>query len=359
LKGEIVYLYAFDVAGEIRTARVQEILSERPVPFTIRTDRTTPRSMSYYKPLTIELAPWRGALQGRDVKTQVRVYEVGALCISFRVPFETEALVDLIGLHSPALRDGRTLDEAAAGVCREVLASIAATLVQPERTVDPETYTVFCFEELAGERDANAWLERHGREVAGLLTETVPEQLSQAQVDEVLSITRTFEKTDLVVIDWDAALAVDLTGYFDDVVYVLEVATIQLEEFKTMDAKLDVYLNQAYSDFEQNRRALLGITRRTLKALRQIRVDAMRLTDEVTHISKFFGDWALARVFMGARRRFHLEHWRSSVQERLAQLDQLYTVAQAEINDRRMLLLEATIVVLFVIDLLALFVYKR
>jgi hypothetical protein len=359
VKGEVVYLFAFDVASEIQTARVKQILSERPVPFTIRTDRTSPRSITYYKPLTIELQPWRGALAGRDVKTQVRVYDVGALCISFRVAVEAKALSELIDMHSPVLRDGRTLDEAAASVCREVIDSIAATLVAPELTVDPETYTIFCFDELGGERDANAWLERHGREVAGLLTETQPEQLAQAQVDEVLSITRTFEKTDLVVIDWDAALAVDLTGYFDDVVYVLEVATIQLEEFKTMDAKLDVYLNQSYSDFEQNRRALIGITRRTLKALRQIRVDAMRLTDEVTHISKFFGDWALARVFMGARRRFHLEHWRSSVQERLAQLDQLYTVAQAEINDRRMLLLEITIVILFVIDLAGLFLFKK
>ena len=42
LKGEVVYLYAFDVANEIITQRVQEILSEKPFPFEIRMDRTLP-----------------------------------------------------------------------------------------------------------------------------------------------------------------------------------------------------------------------------------------------------------------------------------------------------------------------------
>ena len=55
--------------------------------------------------------------------------------------------------------------------------------------------------------------------MAGLLTETVAEQLSEAQVTEVLRIQRSFENTDLAVIDWDAALVVDLTGYVDDVLY--------------------------------------------------------------------------------------------------------------------------------------------
>ena len=40
MKGEVVYLYAFDVANEIAKQRVQEILSEKPFPFEIRRDRT-------------------------------------------------------------------------------------------------------------------------------------------------------------------------------------------------------------------------------------------------------------------------------------------------------------------------------
>ena len=49
-----------------------------------------------------------------------------------------------------------------------------------------------------------------------------------------------------------------------------------------------------------------------------------------------------------------VEQWRQSVEQRLAQLDQLYSVVQGEVNERRMLWLEFIIVVLFVIDLIAL-----
>ena len=45
MKGEVVYLYAFDVANEIITPRVQEILSEKPFPFEIRMDRTLPKDV--------------------------------------------------------------------------------------------------------------------------------------------------------------------------------------------------------------------------------------------------------------------------------------------------------------------------
>ena len=35
-----------------------------------------------------------------------------------------------------------------------------------------------------------------------------------------------------------AALVVDLTGYVDDVLYALELANLQLEEFRVMDQRL-------------------------------------------------------------------------------------------------------------------------
>jgi hypothetical protein len=88
--------------------------------------------------------------------------------------------------------------------------------------------------------------------------------------------------------------------------------------------------------------------------LRRFRVDVAKLADEVTHITKFFGDWYLARVYLGARDRFYLDQWRASVEQRLAQLDKLYSVVHTEVNEQRMLWLEAIIVIFFAIDLLIL-----
>jgi hypothetical protein len=218
---------------------------------------------------------------------------------------------------------------------------------------------VFCLTDLAGVDDVNRWLGDQRREVAGLLTETAASQLSEAQVGEVLRIQRSFENTDLAVIDWDAALVVDLTGYVDDVLYALELANLQLEEFRVMDRRLDTYLDRAYDDLDRRRLPLFGGATKTLRHLRRFRVDVAKLTDEVTHITKFFGDWHLARVYLGARDRFYLDQWRASVEQRLAQLDKLYSVFHAEVNEQRMLWLEAIIVVFFAIDLLILLFLRR
>ena len=223
----------------------------------------------------------------------------------------------------------------------------------------PEAYTVFCFTDLVGAKDVNGWLDEQRRGVAGLLTETAAEKLSEAQVNEVLRVQRSFENTDLVVIDWDAALVVDLTGYVDDVLYALELANLQLEEFRVMDQRLDKYLDRAYEDLEHRSLTLFGAANKTLRHLRRFRVDVAKLTDEVTHITKFFGDWYLARIYLGARDRFYLDQWRASVEQRLAQLDKLYSVAHAEVNEQRMLWLEIIIVIFFALDLVILLWVKR
>jgi hypothetical protein len=218
---------------------------------------------------------------------------------------------------------------------------------------------VFCLTELEGVTDANLWLAEQRRAVAGLLTETTASHLSESQVTEVLRIQRSFENTDLAVIDWDAALVVDLSGYTDDVLYALELANLQLEEFRVMDRRLDAYLDRAYADLDRRAMPMFGAATKTLRHLRRFRVDVAKLTDEVTHITKFFGDWHLARVYLGARDRFYLDQWRASVEQRLAQLDKLYSVVHAEVNEQRMLWLEIIIVIFFAFDLLILLVLKR
>ena len=299
-------------------------------------------------------------LQGASVRLLIRVYDVGVVTVMLRVVFETETLAGLMPFHNPRLENGEPLDAVALKLCAEACDSLRDLMVgRTEFPPPPEAYTVFCLTDLPGAADVNRWLADQRREVAGLLTETNPSQLSEAQVGEVLRIQRSFESTDLAVIDWDAALVVDLTGYVDDVLYALELANLQLEEFRVMDRRLDTYLDRAYDDLDRRRLPLFGGATKTLQHLRRFRVDVAKLTDEVTHITKFFGDWHLARVYLGARDRFYLDQWRASVEQRLAQLDKLYSVFHTEVNERRMLWLEAIIVIFFAIDLLILVFLRR
>jgi len=358
MKGEVVYLYAFDVANEIIASRVQEILFEKPFPFEIKQDRTLPKDMPLYKPLAIEPHSVETTIRGVPMRLLIRVYTVGVVTVMVRAAFEIESLADLMPFHNPRLDTGEPLDSFALKFCGQVSGSLKDLMVGQQECPTPEAYTVFCLTELNGAKDVNVWLAGHRREVAGLLTETAPEDLSEAQVNEVLRIQRSFENTDLAVIDWDAAVVADLTGYVDDVLYALELANLQLEEFRVMDRRLDLYLDRAYEDLERRHLPMFGAANKMLRQLRRFRVDVAKLADEVTHITKFFGDWHLARVYLGARDRFYLDQWRASVEQRLAQLDKLYSVVHTEVNELRMLWLEIIIVIFFAVDL-AILVWVR
>ena len=360
MKGEVVYLYAFDVANEIITPRVREILSEKPFPFEIRQDRTLPKDVPLYRPLAIEPPPLKPLLYGSPVRLLIRIYDVGVVTVMMRAAFETDDLQQLTRFHNPTLEDGATLDQIAVEFCSKVCRNLRdAVIGRAECPPAPEAYTVFCFTDLGATQDANHWVAKRRRDIAGLLTETAPEHLSEAQVGEVLRIQRSFETSDLAVIDWDAALVVDLRGYVDDVLYALELANLQLEEFRIMDQRLDQYLDKAYDDLEHRSWFFFGAANKTLRHLRRFRVDVAKLTDEVTHITKFFGDWHLARVYLGARDRFYLDQWRASVEQRLAQLDKLYSVVHSEVNEQRMLWLEIIIVIFFALDLIIMLWVRR
>jgi hypothetical protein len=358
MTGEVVYLYAFDVASEIEVAKIQNILADKPTPFELPSDRTVPRDVKFYKPLAIE-PPSQTTLAGRPVRSLIRVYEIGVVSIMVRVPFQAERLCDLLPFHKPVLDDRRTFDVVARDLCRQTCESLQDVMIRSALPSEPEAYTVFCLTEIDGVEDVNVWLAGQHREIAELLAESDPGTLSETQVAEVVRIRRSFAKTDAVVIDWDAALAIDLTGYVDDVLYVLELANLQLEEYRVMDERLDGYLDRAYEDVKSHRFGLFGTYSKTLGALRVFRVDVTKLNDEVTHISKFFGDWHLARVYLGARERFYLDHWRNSVEDRLSQVDELYSVVNADVGNKRMLWMEVLVLIFFAVDLFAILVLKR
>jgi hypothetical protein len=139
--------------------------------------------------------------------------------------------------------------------------------------------------------------------------------------------------------------------------YVMELANVQLAELEAYDKLLDDVIESSYRDVAERGR---GRSRRaTMKQLAEIRIDLARLSDELSNITKFFGDWHLARVYHGISTRFHLTEWHRTIDEKLKTLDDLYQLLKSDQNNRWMLFLEITIVLLFIVDLAGIFIFKK
>jgi hypothetical protein len=188
--------------------------------------------------------------------------------------------------------------------------------------------------------------------VASLLTqEPDVDRLSRQEADESTGRCLSYYENDLVVMDWDAALIIDERQDFDETLYVMELANLQLAELEAYDRILDDSLERAYRDL--GGRPMRGRAA-ILRELREIRIDLARFNDELSNITKFFGDWHLARIYENIAARFHLGDWHRTIDGKLQTLDDLYQLLKHDQTNRWMLILEVTIVLLFIIDLVIL-----
>jgi len=359
LTGKVVYMYAFDVAYEMLRYPLRELLGQPVAQFVVDTSKRAPRHLFFHRPQMVRLPPVEKI--GPDglvrIDWTVKILSVGAISISASIPFAVERLEDLVAYHGLRFADDRTLDDEARDVAEQVRQALAPYFVRPHPTLgDDEAYTVFCISGplLDGEgkpRVAEDWLLANRRHVASVLTEeSDPDYLSEQEADESSARYFSYSQTDLVVVDWDAALIVDEPRQFDEVLYIMELANLQLAELEAYDRLLDDAVERSYRDM--NLRGLKSWIRPVQRReLREIRVDLARLSDELQNISKFFGDWHLARIYQGIAARFHLSDWHRSVDGKLKTLDDLYQILHLDRMNKWMLLLETMIVLLFIIEI--------
>jgi hypothetical protein len=343
------------------------------VQFQVDTTKRTPRQLFFYRPLRCHLPPIQRTLPPNaaglnsptvQIQRQVKLYSIGGISIAVQVPFDVTSINDLVHFHDLTFADGTSLHDEVLALAEDVRRELLPHLVRPvERLAPEEAYTVFCITSPLETTDgrqlkAEDWLEANRRPVAALLTEE-PDimHLSDQEADESTSRYLSYYDHDTVVVDWDAALIIDEPKYIDEAVYLMELANLQLAELEAYDRLLDDVIDHAYRDLsgQSLRRFRRWTGSKTLKDLRELRVDLARLSDELSNITKFFGDWHLARIYQTLAARFHLADWHKTTDEKLKTLDDLYQLLQTDRNNRYMMILEVTIVLLFIIDLLMLF----
>jgi hypothetical protein len=358
LRGEVVYFYAVDIAYDMKRTVLDRLLGANLEPYQIHARKRGPRGQSFYRPLMARLPELRRRVGGVEVILQaaVKVLPVGALSLMVRAPFTAASPEALNGWHDLAFDEGGSLEKWIAETVERARVELLPHAVRPhERLPEGEFYTVFCLDtDSPGIGDSAAgWMEAHRSTVGALLTkEPDAAALSKQEIEESTSRWLSYYRHDVVVTDWDASLVVDRPADFDEALYVMELANVQLEELEAYDAFIDDALERAYRDLSKPRPPRRG---NILRELKELRMDLSHFSEELSNITKFFGEWHLARVYENTARVFHLADWHRAIDEKLKTLDSLYEMLKQDQNHRIMVWLEVGIVLLFVIDLVMLF----
>src|SRR6266481_5512463 len=175
--GEVVYIYAFDLAYEMTRQPVRELLGQPVAQFVVDASKRSPRHLFFYRPQMVRLPPLerlgpRGLMR---IERGIKLLPVGAISITVRVPFAVRHVEDLVEYHDLQFSNG-SLHEEVRRLAEEVRRELMSYFIRPvPQLAEEEAYTVFCVDSpLLADDGATLstqnWLKAHRREVASLLT---------------------------------------------------------------------------------------------------------------------------------------------------------------------------------------------
>ncbi len=352
--GQIVLLFAYDIANEIEVEEIQQILGQPVKPYVLEGTRRSPQYLFFQRHPMAQLPTLSLSTAGGTIplQCQVKILPIGAISLRMSYRFEKKSLSEIEAL-SEVLSSSTSLARQGVRLAEAIREDLGAHCLGPARRIHPdEPYTVFCLytpQDRSG-FDAHLWLEQHRREVAGLLADEEAVLLSDYEVRERTAKVLQFYREDLAVIDWESALLIDQPSGLEEVLYVLELTNVQWVELEAYDRLLDNALEGAYSVVSGQR--IGRLSQEVLRKLREVRIDLAKVHDELSNITRFLGDWYLGRVYAAAASRFQLPHWQSTLNEKLQTVNHVYEILKHERLDRVMLVLEVAIVGLFVLDLI-------
>jgi hypothetical protein len=346
--GSLLFLRLIEVADTIDLTRAAEKLGEarrvrlrRPVSETLVTAAL---------PLEIDLGPYRlpAALGEAQASARARVYAFGV--VSVVVETALAPGTPLAELATPVFvaSELAELDDHARLVAKDLVSRFGDALTRPVETGVVEGYSMVVLREVDGDplrdRDALARI---------LLAEPKGKPLAAALCDEVLAHPHRWFADDLVVLHYEAALVVE-PGATEDLATILELALTQLLEFRAYDAEIDRELDRVYAHLARAGHRgwwLFGTsTFASARDTMQRLVELAELADSADNATKFASDLYLANLYLDALERFRVADWRGSVQRKLALFTRAYELLKDESDVRRSALLELTMVLLVLIE---------
>ncbi|MGQ0506299.1 MAG: hypothetical protein ACT4TC_13385 [Myxococcaceae bacterium] len=350
-KASVLCYRIYDIADEISLEKARSLLSADAQRLKLN------RENSQYlllpnPPLTVELRdqplPLReGAV---TVKAVARIFDHGAVSIIVRVPVQPNTSFDQLIAIADELYDSAAVDQLTLSLIEGVRKSVEAAVEDPHLWEQSESYTVTFVEKIVGNPSANELF--HGADLARLLLgETGGAELSERERGEVTQHRFSYRENDLAVVDWNSAFVYEPSGS-SDIPDVLEICNAQLLELRYYDDVLDKNVLAIYDEVQRKRRSWHSIVRSPYKLLaRRVLALVLEMSEFIERVEnslKIIGDFYLAKVYEASVKRLRIRAWQASVTRKQQMLANVYQLLKGELDTDRSLLLETTIVLLII-----------
>ncbi|MCO5165807.1 MAG: hypothetical protein M9894_05505 [Planctomycetes bacterium] len=358
-RGRILCFRLLDIGDEVLLDAAERTMARAEDAKRLKLSRAASMALVFKSPpldvslgtRQLPLLPDGGAA---DVAVSARVFDHGNVSFRFELAIAPGTpLGDLVPLCDE-LYESELLSEEARRDAVALVARLGTNVVRPHTWADVETYTVIFVEELDGRPTAKEVLAQDVLPKL-LLGERSVRPISDGVRGEMLRHAYSYLDDDLVLIDWDSAFVLEPSGS-RDVPDVLELGCGQLQGMRYYDQLMDTELGHIYDDVERANRAgtiqlLWSPYDRVARAVHERWLDMTEVTERIEASIKIVGDFYLARVYRGALERFRVPEWQRAVYRKQQLVAQVYALLKGQIDTRRAMLLELTIVLLIALDI--------
>lgn len=357
-EGRLFAMFSFDVGYEIDVARLRPAYADANAETLEGARKAVPPRVLFSSPAVAipgGTRPLPILDRTRDAEVTIRAHEFGVVTILFALPFDGVEC-DALPALTAALTSGTAVESEARAVLRARLPELAHAIVRPapEGFDVVEDYYVIQVSRFEPATDAAELLGAH-RDLLARIVHCEPTALSPSETDDVLTTAVTYRPNDLVITDWNVALVFDQE--WQDALDVLELLNVQLLELRYLDAMLDRRIGALYEHVGRPRR-LRSFRREVVRVreLSELRLDTATLRERLVNAVKLVGTLYLTKIYARTADRLRLGEWQRSVDGKLELVQKIADVLGDRAATTRAELLELTIILLIVFEIVLYFV---
>ncbi|HEX9755747.1 MAG TPA: hypothetical protein VGA42_08560 [Gemmatimonadales bacterium] len=350
LSGSCHLTFAFEVGQNIDLEAGERCLgpTERQ---TVRSRQRVPRDFEYSPPpLRLGQEPPALTVAGRGItRVDVVLYDFGAAAVNYALPY-TGSLSGLVPV-SVELQETEGLARDARTRLEGVVATLGEAITRARVAELVEDYLIIQIDTLEDGADARELVSEQARETTAQILRGVGEPLAAEEVDDALRLRLSFGRSDLTLVDWNAAVIFDPEP--EETRVLLEFANVQLLELRHLDAELDRALDEAYESLGRSERGWLGMRppASAMRRLGELQVDGAVLFERVSNALKLVGDRFLGRVYVAASQRFYFDTWDHTITRKLGVMEGIYEKLTDRVTARRLEALEWIVILLIGLEL--------
>jgi hypothetical protein len=352
LSGSVLVLIQFDVCEELHLDHLQQAINARTMQKPSM-KHAAPAYVRYHRPPVI--GPLEPLIldSGERLEGEVKYYDYGVASVIYQLPFcgDWESLVNLASRWVWDLDFASRVEP----IVRQKLERASNALHKPYTQWLSEDYFIFHVREAAGAPNAADLTRDHGLHIAQVVRGDRL-LLSDAEIREVLQSQVSYYAGDMAVIGWNAAFLYDSTTGADTSIQLLEYANSQLLEFRHYDELLTGILDSVYDLLGKKTGffARWGLVK-SARSLHTVLLDVAELTERADNAIKFLSDMFAARLYRLAAGKVGVPDYKLLVAQKLKTAEDLYHDMVEQFNQSRAFFLEATVVLILLIELFFLF----